>query len=59
MTTDRMFSYGVHKALQAHSGIAPTYSYLYSYKGRNSIGGVIGIDPKSLGNSLQNIKDTY
>jgi len=34
MVTDRTFLCGVYKAAQAHSQIAPTYSYIFDYNGQ-------------------------
>jgi hypothetical protein len=43
MQTHRIFHFGVIKALQAHSEIAPTYSYYFSFrKGLYSMGNLYG-----------------
>lgn len=34
---DRWVVTGVHKSIQYHSGLAPTYGYKFSYKGRYSV----------------------
>jgi hypothetical protein len=46
---DRMFSSGLYKSLQLHSQIAPTYSAIYAYQGRNSLLGMAGLNYKELG----------
>jgi hypothetical protein len=50
--TDRELVYGIHKGLQAHSEIAPTYGGLYAYKTKNSVAGIIGVNKDDYGKYL-------
>ncbi|OXA51672.1 Venom carboxylesterase-6 [Folsomia candida] len=40
---------GVHKALQAHSTLAPTYGYMFSYNGKYNLATLAGIKPQEWG----------
>ncbi|CAG7815080.1 unnamed protein product [Allacma fusca] len=42
MYTDRHFGNSLHKALQYHSKIAPTYSYVFDFMGKYNLGNLIG-----------------
>lgn len=46
---DRLTLSGVHKAIHAHSRVAPTYGYIFGYKGKYSLGRVVGRDAKNWG----------
>ncbi|ODN02960.1 Venom carboxylesterase-6 [Orchesella cincta] len=43
MYTDRIFTNGIQQAIRSHGSIAPTYAYIFSYKGQNyNLGEVFG-----------------
>jgi len=46
MYTDRIFSAPLDEAIRAHSEVAPTHSYIFSYKGKYNLGTLFGV-PKS------------
>lgn len=47
--TDRELGYGIHKAIQAHSEIAPTYAATYSYKAKKGLASIMGVNQDAYG----------
>lgn len=47
---DRLFMPGIHKAIKVHSQVAPTYAYVFGFKGKYSLGSLVGKTPAEWGN---------
>ncbi len=43
---------GIHKAIKVHSQFAPTYAYVFGFKGKYSLGSLVGRQPSEWGKNL-------
>jgi hypothetical protein len=49
MITDRIFISTIRKAIEAHSLVAPTYAYIFDYKGKYNLGTLFGASESEWG----------
>ncbi|ODN01310.1 Esterase 6 [Orchesella cincta] len=50
---DRLFMPGIHQAIKTHATIAPTYAYVFGFKGKYSLGSLVGRLPSEWGTQHQ------
>jgi hypothetical protein len=55
MLGDRWITSGLHKGMQYHSSIAPTYGYHFTYKGKYSVSHGLGLNKADWGKWNQDL----